>query len=260
MPRARLTLLDEIERGALDDSAPLASVLRKCVALGGATRSAELRDWASRELHGYNGTELPAYRTVHAPLQADGWNARFRIQGQQISTFDLPDFAREHITNDVPLAGGVGELEALIRNAERDGETAVRLQPFMAAELVAYMNQQQGGGIERIYWSVSTSRIAGTLDQIRTTLVRLVSEMRATMSQDATMPTPDDAASAFNVVVNGGERNTITITATGRDSIAVAAAAPKSESGWTKASTIWTIISVLIATVGLYVAYRQWRG
>jgi hypothetical protein len=46
-------LLSQIEEGALDSRVPLVDVLRKCVALGGQAGSAELRDWARRELDGY---------------------------------------------------------------------------------------------------------------------------------------------------------------------------------------------------------------
>lgn len=58
------SVLDEIERDALDSNVPVADTLRKVVALGGKVGSTELREWASRELRGYIGTdaELPGYR------------------------------------------------------------------------------------------------------------------------------------------------------------------------------------------------------
>jgi AbiTii len=46
-------LLAEIERDVLDESKSVAAALRRCLALGGQPKSAELRDWASRELRGY---------------------------------------------------------------------------------------------------------------------------------------------------------------------------------------------------------------
>ena len=66
MARRDETLLSEIERDLLGGK-PLADLLRKCVVLGGRSSSVELRDWASRELRGYNvGDDLPSYRTVGA--------------------------------------------------------------------------------------------------------------------------------------------------------------------------------------------------
>lgn len=57
MARRKDPLIDQIERDALDEKASLASALRKCVSLGGKSRSDELRDWATRELKGYSGVD-----------------------------------------------------------------------------------------------------------------------------------------------------------------------------------------------------------
>ena len=46
-------LLAQIGRDALDDRVPLATTLRKCIALGAQARNDELRDWVSKELDGY---------------------------------------------------------------------------------------------------------------------------------------------------------------------------------------------------------------
>jgi AbiTii len=67
------SLVDQIERDALDGNVSLADALRKCVAFGGRAGSAELPDWATRELHGYEGVpEVPGYRKILAPIVLDG--------------------------------------------------------------------------------------------------------------------------------------------------------------------------------------------
>jgi hypothetical protein len=245
----------------------LTATLQKCVALGGQARNAELRDWTTHELHGYrNDNEIPEYRIIHAPLLIDAVTFNGQIKGQQISAWDLPDVAHDVISEEVKLALGVGDLEGLVRNAERNGDTAVKLGPSGAADLVKLMNyeaQSSGQTIMRLYWDVNVARITGTLDQIRTTLIRLVSEMRATMSDDASIPSPEQAAQAVNVVLHGGKRNQVTVMTAQADSGGTASVKPPGEvkeSGWTKTQTIWTVISVIVALIGLYVAYRQWRG
>lgn len=82
------SLVEQIESDALDSSASLADALRKCVALGGRAGSADLRDWATRELTGYPGTEVPEYRKIVAPIVIDGIAGNMRITGQQISVHD----------------------------------------------------------------------------------------------------------------------------------------------------------------------------
>lgn len=82
MARREHTLLQQIERDLLDDK-PRAGVLPKVVMLGGKADSGELRDWASRELHGYEGTDvvIPDYRRVGALIKLDGTTGGMAIGG-----------------------------------------------------------------------------------------------------------------------------------------------------------------------------------
>jgi hypothetical protein len=185
------TLLDQIQTGALDSSVPLADTLRKVVALGGETGSEELRGWASRELRGYGGSdvELPEYRRPAAPLKVDAFKFNAQITGQSISPRQLPDFVAEKLGEEVPLSAGIGEIEAMLKRA-REGDGSVKLMPPMAQDIVRYMNHEiqnhpQGDPYQQItelYWVVSQVTLEGIVDQVRTTLVELVAEMRAEMS------------------------------------------------------------------------------
>jgi hypothetical protein len=203
-------LIVQIERDALDGKASLASALRKCVTLGGKSRSEELRDWAMRELKGYPRIdELPEYRIIAAPLRLDGFSGNYKITGEELPPMALPDFAREHISNELPLTQGVGELENLAKQPE------IRLAPPGASDLALYMNTQGNTGpyghINSIYWQVSPSAINGVLDQIRTSLTQLVAELRATMPADEAIPSADEANQAVNVVVSG-KRSKVQVT------------------------------------------------
>jgi hypothetical protein len=59
MARGNPGLLAEIERDALNDTVPLATTLRKCVALGGQARSGELRN-SSTEQNSPSARDRPA--------------------------------------------------------------------------------------------------------------------------------------------------------------------------------------------------------
>jgi hypothetical protein len=79
--------------------------------------------------------------------------------------------------------------------------------------------------------------------------------------EDSSIPSPDQATHATNVTLNGGRRNQVNVTMT-QDGLASSAARPtpaaaREESGWTKATTIWTVIGVLVALAILYVTYHQ---
>ena len=228
-----------------------------------ATRNDELRDWASQEADGYRDGDVPNYRKIYVPLLIDAVTFTHQIRGQQISSMDLPDFAQGKITEELSLAQGVGDLQALVLNARATGKSALKMSPSGTAELLKlwnYERQNSGNGtIMALYWDVNVARIEGVLDQIRTTLVRLVSEMRATMPDDASVPSPESAASAVNVVLHGGKRNQVTVTTAQADNGASASVttpppAPQKEGGWTKTIAIWTVIIAIIAGITLYLS------
>jgi AbiTii len=267
MPRGGQDLLTQIERDALDEGVPLAATLRKCIALGAQARNADLRDWASQELDGYRDGGIPEYRTVYVPLLIDALTFTHQIRGQQISATDLPDFAQDVISEELWLGQSVGDLDALARNARNAGKASVKMSPPGSAELLKLWNYQRRdsgqGTIMALYWDVNVARIDGVLDQIRTTLVRLVSEMRAAMGDDSSVPSPEQAAHAVNVVLHGGKRNQVTVTTAQADkgaSASIVVPGEQKESGWTKTQTIWTVIGVIVAIIALYVAYLQLKN
>lgn len=247
-------LIEQIERDALDESVPLATALRKCVVLGGKSGSEELRDWATRELKGYYGEDsdkLPDYRVVPAPLMLDGVSGNVQIRQQQLAPTALPDFAQEHIKEEVQLRDGVGGIEALLQQAE------IKLMPKMAADLARVMNADSGNPFQQIvsiYWAVSPAAVRGVLDQIRTSLAQLVAELRATMSSDDAVPSAEAANQAVEVVVSGrrSKVNVTTAQATGTGSTAATTASDQpgsAESGsWTRGKRIGGVV-VGLATI-----------
>jgi len=265
MPRRDRGRLDEIERDLLDDTKPLATALRKCIALGGELRSVPLREWASQELTGYEGAgELPEYRRVEAPILLDGATPAGIVKRQRVSPSSLPDFVAEHVSETVEMRSGVGLLENLVRTAEASGEGAVKISLPMAADIARLMNQDlDGQQIMDLYWGVSTAAIQGVLDRIRTAAVEIMGELRASTPDDEHPPSPEVADQAVNVVLHGGKRHQVTVTTAKADEGATASITPagdRPESGWTKTATVWTVIGVIVAIVAAYFAYRQWHG
>ena len=209
--KRQLGLLAQIEKGALDDSVALASTLRKCVVLGGQAQSTELRDWARRELDGYSNdvSKMPGYRTLTAPILADGINAAWQFRRKQISTWVLPDFAEDAYRDGVRMPMGVAELERLANRSD-----PIDLQAPGMVDLVHYMNRVEDYNVsfERIYFSVHPTAIHGILDTIRTNLAAMVAELRAVGVGDDDIPTALAADQAFQIVINKARRSPITIT------------------------------------------------
>jgi hypothetical protein len=259
MPRREDSLIAEIERDALDDHVPLARTLRKCIVLGGKSGSVELRDWASRELQGYLGTDdLPSYRVIGAPLMVDGIAGNHQVTGQQFPASGIPEFAREVVSERLELRHGVGGLEALI---EQD---TIKLQPPGASDLVRIMNSESENPYQHIvslYWSVSGVAVRGVLDHIRTALTQLVAEVRSSMSPTDTLPSADAADQAVSVVVTGRRArvNVASVQASGRATATMTTeAGPAEESGfWTRARRIGAFVVGLAGVIAAVLAVAE---
>lgn len=256
--RLRRSRLDRLEDDVLDESRPLAPILRQVIALGGHAHSEPLRTWALRELQGYEGTDVPIpdYRRISAPLMMevmDGLMGRFQPQKQPVSMFDLPDFAQESLGDVLRLGQGVGQIESLIA---RQPEQTVQLAPAMAAELAVFMSQNPSRQVLRLYWTVHPSAMEGVLDQVRTRLVQLVGELRAAMPHGQQNPTPDQVAQALqHINVITGDNSSVTVTApvavahrhgSARAGIDGAAQRtfPWTLVGWTALATLVTAVTV----------------
>jgi AbiTii len=251
-------LLREIEQDALDEKKSMAAVLNKVIALGGRVDSTKLRDWARRELQGYTPEdELPEYRKIYAPLLMDAATMTGIIKGQQLSPWDLPDFAQKDISNDLIMPKGIGEIERLARSCP-PGD-AVKISPYMAAQLVQFMNMtgHWNGRIERIYWGVSPTILEGIVDQVRTRTIALISEIIADMPEGAVTPSRETADNAFELAVTG-KQNKINVIAAQGGSTVPAPPPEESTAGWMKAAA-W-VFGAIIAIAAMIFTLMQVQG
>jgi hypothetical protein len=209
--------------------------------------------------------ELPDYRKPGATLRIDGATFNAMITGQLISPSELPDPVNKYIDEQVPLNGGVAEIEAMIANAKGQGGE-IKLTLPRGQDVVRLMNHeiQQRGNFDRvtaIYWSLSHVTIEGVLDQIRTRLVELVAEMRAEMPDEASVPSAAIADNAVNVIVHGKKAKFTVNTAQagGNGSTAIARTTPPEakRSVWVK---IGAGLVGLATIVGTLVGLAAWQG
>lgn len=210
-----LKLLRDIEADALDSNADLARTLRRVIALGGEANSGHLREWATRELKGYDReSDIPPYRQVAAPLVVDGVSGNFHVTGRAISPFSLPKVAHGKVTEELAL----GQPLSVLTHALGGKGESIRLQPPRGSDLVLLMNAEQTDPytyIEPLYHEVSKATVAMVIDAIRTTLVELVSEIRAGLGPDFDGEVSSEIAEqALNIAVSG-DANRISFGAIG---------------------------------------------
>ncbi|MBM7025312.1 hypothetical protein [Clavibacter zhangzhiyongii] len=86
------TLLRSLRDRALDETEPLAGLLRKCLLLGAETGSSSLRDWARLELNGYvEEASVPEYRKIPGvPLSVDSVSGTTLGQGSGVHSYAGP--------------------------------------------------------------------------------------------------------------------------------------------------------------------------
>jgi hypothetical protein len=62
-----MKLLDEIIEGAVSDTQPIGTVLRKCLVLERQVKNEKFRTWLNNELDGYDSVDdLPDYRAINS--------------------------------------------------------------------------------------------------------------------------------------------------------------------------------------------------
>ncbi|MDG4796959.1 hypothetical protein [Micromonospora sp. WMMD1082] len=171
------TLLRSLRERLLDESEPLAGLLRKCLLLGAETGSEALRDWARKELNGYGADDkIPQYRKIPSPpIAMDSFGGFTVAQNQIIDRNQLPHDAGKYLSDTFPFRQPIEELERL----------AVQSHSAFGSSGLAYAQSAWNSrldefeGIMGLRYVVSGSTIAGILGQIRTNLVDLVADLTA---------------------------------------------------------------------------------
>lgn len=256
-------LMDEIEDGAINGK-DLAQTLRRVLSLGGRAGSADLREWATKELKGYSvDDDLPGYRHLVVPLCIDGATPRGHVRGQRISPMELPEFARDAITESLDLRFGVGEIEALIRSTEAQGDSAAMLAPPGAVDLVLLWNHERKNPTQQVmavYWNVSLASLHSVLDQVRTVLTELVAELRAGTPGGQRLPSPEVTQQAVSVVLHGkNHRVQVVHQASGGDSHAAPTGDEPEPRWWSAGRAAWATAIGLATLAGTYFAYLAVR-
>lgn len=188
------TLLQSLRERALDETEPLAGLLRKCLMLGAETGSTSLREWARRELNGYTEEgSIPEYRKIPGvPMSVDSISGNTWARGQTFTRWQLPAAAQEYVTEFLFLTQPVEELERLAQ------EKTLHFKPAGLAAAQAMWNRELSAfqSIMDMSYTLSGSVFSGILGQIRTKLVDLIADL--TMSTPlAELPRREDVDAAM---------------------------------------------------------------
>lgn len=218
------TLLRSLRNHMLDEAEPLAGLLRKCLLLAAETGSESLRQWARKELNGYDETDgLPSYRKLPMPpISADTLSGNTWASNMTYSVLQLSAAAREHIRDGFPLYQPIEEMEKIAAQKS----VSFTSPGLTYAQHVWNEELPFGQKVVNLRFTLSGSMFAGVLGQIRTQLVDLVADLTASTPL-AELPRKElvDAAVGTHI---GAQYNTTIQSANGPTAIGDGATA-KSE-------------------------------
>ncbi|MGB7447584.1 MAG: hypothetical protein WA892_00490 [Ornithinimicrobium sp.] len=203
------TLLQSLRARLLDESEPLAGLLRICLMLGAETRSEALREWARLELGGYSDSNtVPSYRELGAVILYDSISGNTWATGLSINPLQLPGDAHDDLPAELTFAQPIEELEQLSKKESMSFGTG----PLALAEI--RWNRQLGAfqRVMNLRYTVPGSAIAGIIGQVRTNLVEIVADLTADTPLTE-LPKKDqvDAAVAHRIGQGGGDVYNTTI-------------------------------------------------
>lgn len=192
-----MRLLSEIQNAAVDANVPLANVLRKCAVLGAELKNDELRDWALRELNGYqDGDDVPEYRRAQSQVfgnVAGPFGSGFK--NVAIPALAMPEHLRE-MSHAVVLSQGVAGLTELLEMGD------IR-QPMPGDWLIAV--QQHGsiqGNLYAAWRPLSKSVVVDALDAIRNRILEFCLRIAPEIPETLTADTAAEAGPAVTQVLN----------------------------------------------------------
>jgi len=153
------SLVEELQRDALDQRVRLSDILRKAKAIAVKLDLPELEKWVQNELNGYqSGADVPDYRIVIGQVQ--GFNPYHGWRPVQFNdTVTEQKFTKRHITSQV------AELESLMAKSS-DGQ----LQVPLSAEAQHLLRNVTGFDFE-FTTAMSASDVVGILDAVRNALL-----------------------------------------------------------------------------------------
>jgi hypothetical protein len=205
------TLLRALRERMLDESEPLAGLLRKCLLLGAETGSVSLRHWARKELNGYGDEdEVPEYRRLSGvPISMDSISGNTWATGQTISRLQLPHEAWEYVPDTMSFKQPVEELEQMARQKSLSFSS-----PALSMAQTIW-NRQLGPfqSITGLAYTMTGSVVAGVVGQIRTQLVDIIADLTAdTPMSDLPSKSQVDtavgehigASTVYNTTINAG--------------------------------------------------------
>ena len=175
-----MKLLDEIVEGAVSDTQPIGTVLRKCLVLERQVKNEKFRTWINNELDGYDSVdELPDYRSINSISRGFfvGY-AGSQINDQPLS-LHVMDAKDRKLVDKVKLAQPVASYEG------RPDKSANASIPWPPSLTTKYQQRfTQNFVLNRAWQEIPGSCLVGLVETVRNRVLRFALDIKDQLGED----------------------------------------------------------------------------
>jgi hypothetical protein len=198
-----MKLLDEIIEGAVSDTQPIGTVLRKCLVLERQVKNEKFRIWLNNELDGYdNVDELPDYRIVNSISRGFfvGY-AGSQINDQPLALHVMEEKHRK-LVDKVRLAQPAASYEG------RPDKSADGSLPWPPSLTTKYQKKFiENFVLNRAWQEVPGSCMVGLVETVRNRVLRFALDIKDQLGEDqesvAQLPAETVEKSVINNIYGG---------------------------------------------------------
>jgi hypothetical protein len=199
-------LLDEIVDLAVEDSASLPVLLRKCLVLAHRLKNERLKGWAGKELDGYAKDDaLPDYRQTNVISKGvflgpgDKW-----IKDQPIPTMVL-NAEHQAIVEHAEFRAPIAAFQLGSKDRNPKGGWRQEWPPNLVAMYQGKFYHHYT--LDRAWMEVPNSFIAALLDTVRNRILKLALELQEELGSvdddPATLPAEQIESAVVNIIYGG---------------------------------------------------------
>jgi AbiTii len=155
------SLVEELQRDALEPSVDVSDLLRKALVVATKLKLDEFRQWAERELEGYDNPNVPRYRQFHGQVVI--YHPSF---GTTLPVL-FDSIEQENLLSRHVERHPVGYLQEMLRTK---GESSVLVATLPPAAQQFLLAQSGGVGVPQVHFQVTFA--FAILDAVRNTILK----------------------------------------------------------------------------------------
>jgi hypothetical protein len=239
-----VSLLREIQEGAVGTDVPVDVLLRQCLVLAARLQHEPLRDWAKRELEGYPpDVALPPYRPRFATQVLGNLDGGFGkvMTNAGLAPASVPEAVRERLFM-AEIRQGVAEIEQLLAGGEGTFSIPWPMNAVAALQSSFWENMNLIDAHQVIPAAVLIKTLSGIRDRVVQFALEIEAENPdAGEAAHGTVPVPEaTVTNIFNSTIYGGQN---TIAGAGRDTTVSVS--------HTRVDAVWPELQARLAELGV---------